>query len=387
MLRAVMLVVCWTSSVIASPSKPRPLQIVSTTSQKTYEHYIRQTNNQDLIALIPRMVFYGPNDMPRMFQIDEYSYTFTGAHHSPAGMYREPNPFFPWAHPGGLNDSTNATTFKFVVFPEPKDAVRSITEKIRYWRETIPSYQNTPLEGVFVWMFPVGTIFGEVLLVKNSKNEHWAFEVRVREKESEGLNKGWQMDSYRPFPNQRDLYTRALELAEKDQYKSDKKVAAFLEYLSVPRKLEVQTVADGFGGAAFKTRKAQYDYLPELPEAMVRELLETTPFQRSCGSYWTEAKENVPAMPTTRAAFHIVPRNSNLPVMHVDNEQCASCHDSTLKHATNFASSVGNNELWYGYVRGSDGILSFNPFAGGNGSKSFRRDLVDAGLMVESRVK
>lgn len=383
MLRAVSIAICWSTSVFAIATSSRPLQIVQDRDQKTYEHYIRQTNNKELISLIPRMVFYSESVIGRMFQIDEYTSSFNGAAPTPSG-YLEPNTFFPWKHPGGLTDSSNATTFKFIIFPEPKGAKRDISEKIQYWRQTVRTYGfNQPIDGVLVWLYPVGTIFGEVLLVRNSKNEHYTFEVRIRTKEEPGLDKGWTADSFRPFPAAEDLFNRVKQLAEKEEYQNDKQVAAFLAYLGKERKLERRTVSDDFGGTAFKKRTVGYEYLPPLPEKMVKELLTTTEFIHSCGSYWVHLDKNEsPGMPTTREAFHVVPHSSNLPMMHVDNEACMSCHDGPLNHATKFAGTI-NGELWYGYVRGSDRIFSFSVIDRGyHNSETIRQDLIKADVVA-----
>ncbi len=367
----------------ADSTPKRPLQLVSSADQKTYEGYIQRTGNADLISRIPEMVFYSEHEMPRMFQIDEFSGTFTGFHVSPGGTgYTEPNMFFPWKSPAGLRDASNAASFKFMILPAPKGETRANDEKIQVWREFVqPANGNSALEGSYRWEFPVGTTFGEVLLVRDPKNLHHVFEVRLRTKEAKGLEKGWVMDSLRPFRNVDELYQRSEKLAQTEEFRGDKKVEAFVDYLSEGHVLPVQYLADGvMGGNAFETDYAAIDYLPEVPEQFVVRLLQT-PFVSVRGEQWRQMAE-APSAPATKAAFHIVPNNANLAFVHVDKDSCMRCHSASMKHAVTFSGLAPNGSDWYGFVRGSDGILSFYPvIPQGNGSKTIRPEFIQAGIL------
>lgn len=375
-----------TLTSLSAKASFRPVQLVNESSQASYENFIRLTNNKELIELLPRMVFYTPNEITTYFQIDEYNDDFTGFRLIP--NYGEPNKFFPWANPGGITGEANATTFKFVIFPEPKGEKRENSEKIQWWKEVIPGPNgaNAPRYGVHRWMYPVGTIFGEVLLVKNRQGAALPFEVRTRTKRAAILDGGWDMESYKPFPSEKDLLQRAQELAaEGAGWAGDKQVTQLIDYLKSERRLNVGERHDRYfvNRQAFGTRQALFDYLPPVPEKFVVALLTTTPFKPSTGVYWRDDAKYPAANPTTQAQFHIVPHSSDLPYMYVDNESCMTCHDTVLHHTREFAGTTPQGGDWYGYVRGSDAIFTFHFMSGQGNGDNFKKEFVNADLLFK----
>src|ERR1700676_5593152 len=76
---------------------------------------------------------------------------------------------FPWGSPAGLHNSPNFKSFRFVSFPKG--------QSILWWRERL---SGDGARGSFVWLYPVGTTFGEVLLVTDPENHDYTFELRTR---------------------------------------------------------------------------------------------------------------------------------------------------------------------------------------------------------------
>jgi hypothetical protein len=54
-----------------------------------------------------------------------------------------------------------------------------------------------------------------------------------------------------------------------------------------------------------------------------------------------------------------VPAKYDAGFMQVDRTSCMRCHESTSKPVSDF--EPGRD--WYGHIRGSDGIFSFQPFS------------------------
>ncbi len=383
----VVLVFAFVQTIGALGIASAPIQLAAKPDQATFETFIRQTNNATLIELIPRMVFYNEVHIPRLFQIDEFSSFFTGFFISPGGSgFFEPNTEFPWTTPAGLRQNSNAANFKFVVFPEPKDKARALDEKIQWWTEMVaPAAFNAAIGGIKRWIYPVGTVFGEVLLVRNEKNEHVVFEVRTRTKKQAGYAKGWDMESYRPFPTAESLLVRLQQLIQLSQFSGNPAIEGLMTHLTTKKKLPLEILSDTSNTTkrAFGSRTVAIDKLPAISNEAVMELLTNTSFEASTGSYWLDEGDKSPSAPATDAPFHIVPRNANLAFIHTDNGSCMTCHDSAGEHARKFAFNAPSGNDWYGFVRGSDAIFSFQFMNRGNSSKSIKQEFVNAGLIQE----
>src|SRR5262249_30480471 len=105
------------------------------------------------------------------------------------------------------------------------------------------------------------------------------------------------------------------------------------------------------------------------------------------GQEWDKSKgtEAINA-PTTRASFHVVPKDYEGTYVEVSSKSCMRCHDSVQKHTDDFQPFRD----WYGRVRGSDNIFSFHIFDPASisyngfsnaGQISLRKELVDAGVL------
>lgn len=352
----------------AQEKKPR-LRLVSDKVHELYLSYWPKSTDPWLNALKKKdIIFYNEDAMPPAYQdfdgalqgVHSPSYNISAVRSEPIG---NANREFPWGSPAGLHDSPNFKAFRFVHIPEGKS--------IFWWRERLPRDSR----GCFVWEYPSGTVFGEILLVTDPEGYDWTFELRTRARSE----KGWTMNAFRPFTKQAELAARIKQLEPKWQAKPElvKLVRGEPEREEVARLINPHDLIT-IDATALAT------HLPEIDHDLVRKLLDT-PFKSALGQEWKRNADGYEAFaPSTQAAFHIVPKNYKGGFVEVSSNSCMRCHDSTLKHARDFQAFRD----WYGRVRGSDNIFSFHIFEPGsiayNGigrEPSLRRDLVDSGLL------
>jgi hypothetical protein len=303
----------------------------------------------------PDLILYTSKEMPSVFQHKANGYGELGfylsAHNfSGNGAERVGNANeFPWKNAGGTDRCTNVSTFKFLKLPKGYPAVWS-----RYESQTVygMDYRGNVLkrpDGVMHgWLFPVGTVFGEVLLMRGPDGYDYPFELRIRER----VNGAWAVDVFRQFPTAESLLSAVSGLPPFDG--RDSLIAHLTADVPLPRR----TLADTNHGTrrAFQVTASE-DYLPPISEEAATYLLTHTTFKSALGETW---RGTDCFAPTTKAPWHIVPANSEITFVGTDQESCMRCHDSTLMHVSEF--QFGRD--WYGKVRGSvDKILSFNPAA------------------------
>jgi hypothetical protein len=215
------------------------------------------------------------------------------------------------------------------------------------------------------WEFPRGTVFGEVLLVK----EH-VFEVRTRSKDEKGK---WQPNVYRPVVT-REEYDRAVRDLGGDPGEP---------------KVEIRRLRDGHPDRRAFDETAAIDVLSPQPEEVVLKLL-SRPFKQARGKPWIVAEAEGEAVeghaPSADSRFHIVPKDYDGGAVKVDQQTCMKCHADVKERE---AGDFDARRDWYGRVRGDDGIFSFSVFDPKSISKDraavlpVRLDarLTDAGLL------
>jgi hypothetical protein len=353
-----------------SPGKPR-LRLVSDQAHDVYLSFWPKSTDPWLNELKKKdIVFYNDQVMPAAYQdwdgglqgVHSPSYNISAVAGEPIG---NANREFPWGSPAGLHDSSNFKAFRFVVLPD---------EPIRYWRQRLPRDGS---RGTFVWQYPTGATFGEILLVTDPEGYDWTFELRTRTR----TDKGWTMNAFRPFTTPAELAARVKELVPnwRDRPELVKLVSG------APEKEETRRLANAHNLITFDSTNL-ITYLPAIDNELVRKLLQT-PFKSALGQEWKTGADGKEAFaPSTQAAFHIVPRNYKGGFVEVSSTSCMRCHDSTLKHARDFQESRD----WYGRVRGSDNIFSFHIFEPGSISyngfgnePALRQDLVRAGVLKQ----
>lgn len=302
----------------------------------------------DKIRKDSRLLIYTEKEMPKAYQ--DFAGALPGIHSpsynisadKPRELYGNPNVEFPWGSPAGTESvpDENFSTFKFLLLPKDKPIVVS--------KKFLPGDRRSS----YVWVYPEGAVVGEVLQIYY-KEKYFTFEVRLRSKSSDG----WKMTSYRPFATLKEFQRFCIFNGEE---------------LSVTDKRVYQS-HQIFKGDVTTTS------LGKLSDDLIKKAL-SQKFVNALGQEWNKDA----FAPTTEEAFHIVPKGFKAATIAVDTKSCTRCHESTLKHASDF----DFNRDWYGRVRGSDGIFSFHPFSPGVISysgiyqgESLRQELIDAGIV------
>lgn len=276
------------------------------------------------------------------------------------GMGGNANIEFPWRTPGGTDFSEGASnTFKFMRLPDRGGGVWPVV----WYRMTMDDNRIGP-HTVYAWVFPVGTVFGEVLALRDSKGAMHTYEVRLRIREATY----WDIEILRPFPREADL---AMLLVDKGQNFTAMRAAPVVS----KRLTDTLHRRVGFDVAAETVT------LPKLGEDLAAELLDSTPFKSAVGAAWRGDKAFAP---TSSEPFSIVPANYHGTFLGTDTDSCKRCHEHTLKHVDHF----DNQRNWYGRVRGSDQIFTWHPidpgsvsYAGGAQQVQFRESFVRAGII------
>ena len=187
-----------------APAQDEPrLRLVSKKTHDLYLSFWPKSNDEFLNELKKQdLIFYDDRAMPPAYQ--DFSGALQGVHspsYNISAVRSEPfgnaNREFPWGSPAGLHDSPNFKSFRFVAFPKGK--------AVLWWRERLAGDGG---RGTFVWQYPAGTTFGEMLLVTDPDGNDWTFELRTRTR----TDKRWNVNAFRPFPTQADLVKRVKEL-------------------------------------------------------------------------------------------------------------------------------------------------------------------------------
>ena len=270
----------------------------------------------------PNLLIYTSKEIPEAYQdwtgglpgIHSPSYNISAA--KPQEKFGNPNVEFPWGHPAGteLVPNDSMSSFKFILLPKG--------ESIKVYRKLLDGDRRSS----YLWEFPKGSIVGEVLQIYY-KDTHYTFEIRLRKKE----DVNWKISVYRPFSN----------LKEFSQYCKSNGVDLYYRDERISQSHQI------FKGDVVTTS------LEKIPDSLVRKALKET-FVNVLGQEWHGDAHAA----TTNADFHIVPKNYQAATIALTSNSCVRCHESVLKHASDF----DFRRDWYGRVRGSDGIFSFHPF-------------------------
>lgn len=396
-----------------SHSYAKDFQLVSKEREKSLRKFLPKTEELGLKKLYQKhLIFYTEAEMPPAFQHEGSVYStfnnFSAAARPgsyPAQYFGGQEPYgnanreFPWGSPAGLHNSKNFTDFKFIYLPTA----------VEYWTEVLPG-EGAPftaqLDGEggvpitimskksdsYVWKFPVGTVFGEVLLVEDKDGCHETFELRTRTRQ----RKGWTINVYRPFPT-RDHLLNAIQHTY-PHYEKNNQLKRLVTHLESTQELSSSELKNSHPKLIFQS-KALDDNLPAIPEEVVRKLLRTTPFRLVGAQVWHQQGGKEAYAPTTKAGFHIVPKDYKGSHLEISSKACMQCHDTCQLHVSHFQNFLNPQTLlnrdWYGLVRGSDNIFSFhifNPSCINNRRQDvthfpvvLNRKMLDAGILRRRR--
>lgn len=220
--------------------------------------------------------------------------------------YGNANRDFPWAVTSGLHLSPPSSyrVYKAASIPGPiayYQGPSRLRHNIFFGNEPTPT----------VWIYPAGTVFMEFLV--NNKTTPQTFEVRKRTKQENG---NWVPEIYRPFASVNDLPI----------------MDGLPPHLNPKYKAVSKKVVDGPGqiNATVDMIKVPHIDLPPNVE-----------FKKSSLIVTTDEDNNY------------IPKNF---LGNITN--CTACHTQVQKHSR----VITPDREWYGNVRGSDQIFSFNIF-------------------------
>ncbi len=287
---------------------------------------------------------------------------------------------FPFGRTGHPDDAKNTFVVDFFRLPREGSTLLPVV----YWKHE-PNANTHRIE----WMFPIGTIFGEVIFITDSSGRSHVFEIRTRTRKSDT----WEVDIFRPFPTAESL-AEALDLKrqERTTWATSSALANVLSHLRNPSTV----MADTFGGTHFKGAFAPInggvDKIPALnDETLVAELLRQTPFRSAKYSVWKQSGGLAAFAASTNENFSIVPKNYNAAHFEVTDAFCNRCHQDAGRPFKDYYRDV----IAYGELWGEDDTFSWHPFEAkhfvdGNGNvvsfnndnRKFRQDFVNAGIVV-----
>ena len=286
-----------------------------------------------------RIRFYDRKTMPLAYQdftpgalqgIHSPSYNISANRSEP---YGNGNIEFPWGKPAGTHRTDGVTSVKFINMPvNDKQEVIPIL----YWRDSDNNY---------TWIYPHGTVIGEILFM-----EDVCFEIRTRTRN----DSKWNVDVFRPYNNSKELKEQIIR--SYPNYKNDTELTALMKASDVIDE-DLMVLEDTQPNRRVFMSKIRRVLLPGISRDKATSLIASRPFKSSMGTTWLD-KPDSPQVPTVTSGFGIVPAKYDGDFVEVSSKSCARCHDSTNVHVRNF--DFGRD--WYGHVRGSDGIFSFHIF-------------------------
>ncbi|MEZ4752225.1 MAG: hypothetical protein R3B54_16800 [Bdellovibrionota bacterium] len=286
---------------------------------------------------------------------------------------------FPFSRIGTTDSPTNTFVVDFWKFPEQNGKPLPVV-----WWKREPNYITHRVE----WMFPKGTLLGEILFMIDDKGVWYPFEVRTRIRELDT----WTVDVYRPFPYA-DKLADALEnkRLEKAQWRSSPSITRLIEHLRNPNTLTPTTLQNSHFKNSFPPVKGAMDYLPGLDDnSILKDLLMDTVFESARYFPWKESGLLKSYAASTRSEFSIVPKNYDAGMFEVNEEFCNRCHkDAGRPFRDYYPNIIAYGELW-----GEDDAFSWHPFENKNfvnsagqvqnfnhDNRKFRQDFLDAGLL------
>lgn len=249
---------------------------------------------------------------------------------------------FPFRQAFGTDDVTNLRTLTFWKPPQRDGHAMPV----KWWRDTSRSRVH--------WIFPVGTIFGEVLFEQGPDGQSYAFEVRVRRRYREG----WDANLFRPFLSADALADAIVE--RRPEWRQSPKLKAAVEHLRNTSNLKPHAFTSIPYERVFPGIDGALDQIPDFDDpTLVAELLSETPFQSAEGSIWKENRGHLETYaPGSQADFAIVPKGYTGGMIAVNEISCNRCHGAAGRPLADFSYPIS----LYGEVWGEDRIFTWHPF-------------------------
>lgn len=286
---------------------------------------------------------------------------------------------FPFGRPAGFHEDD---AFVIDFWQLPRDGGGALRPVV-YWQRD-PNELTHRVE----WMFPRGTVFGEVLFLHTGET-YYPFEIRTRTRELDR----WVIDVYRPFATAGEL-ADALERkrAGNPAWAASAELDALIAHLRDDGTLQPASLAASHFASAFPQRTGAEDVLPGLTDnTILHELLLETPFSSVKDGVWKQSGSLRAYGATTDAAYSIVPRGYNGGLIAIDDDSCESCHRDAGRPFKDWYDNI----LAYGELWGEDETFSWHPFEAANfvdgsgavvnfnyDNRVMREDFVAAGVIA-----
>ena len=287
---------------------------------------------------------------------------------------------FPFGRPAGSREDV----LRVVDFWRlPRDASGALLPVVHWQRD--PNSITHRVE----WMFPAGTVLGELLFQIDESGEWWPFEIRTRVRRVDG----WTSNVFRPFPTA-ESFARELERrrGERPEWASSAEIDALIAHVRNPNTLSAARLSNTNFPGAFPTIDGSRDVLPPLSDtSILRTLLLETPFRSAIGAVWKEGGGLRTYAPTSESRFSIVPRGYNGGFLEVSDATCNRCHQDAGRPFRDWYDNI----IAYGELWGEDESFSWHPFETRNfvdasgrvvqfnhDNRRMRSDFVAGGVLV-----
>jgi hypothetical protein len=282
---------------------------------------------------------------------------------------------FPFAGVAGADNVTNIKSKNFWL--PPRDNTGNVIP-VKWWK--------TSRRGRWNWIHPKGTVFGEVLYQQGVDQQWYVFEIRVREKYSEG----WDVDVFRPFAKSTEM-ADAIR-AKRPDWQSVPELKNMVDHLVDKTTLKPYKLEAPFYQKIFIPITGSLDELPGIQDyKLIASLLRDTTFKSVKGKVWKTDGVQETYAPASSSDFNIVPKGYELGMIPVNEVSCNRCHQSTgvqLGHLDKELQLYG--EMW-----GEDRIFTWHLFEPNrkiygtfdevDGSRRINQRLIKAGLIQEGK--
>ncbi len=252
--------------------------------------------------------------------------------------------------PFGRGIGTAARSDNFVVdFWHAPRAAGALLPVV-YWQRDPNTYTHR-----VEWMFPKGTVLGEIIFQIDAAGVWFPFEIRVRERELDH----WRSDVYRPFPTGPDLAAALESAAATNPAWQTADVAALATHARNASTVAAETLGASHFASAFPATGGAKDVLPAVADpAILKYLLLEVPYRSVKGTPWKQHNGLVAHAATTQASFHIVPRDYDGGHLEVSDQACRRCHQDAGRPFKDWYGNV----LAYGELWGEDESFTWHPF-------------------------
>jgi hypothetical protein len=381
-----LLILSGNNALFADNANPKMIQILSAEQLKTYRAFVKTINIKDKrlkeILNDEDTLLVTDDAMPPAYQDstdDDHFGPFRNDADKPnfvAPLFEGRTFKFPFGQTGGLHQSPTMKKFNFLHLPKVNGKMLPI---VYYKKTTYPSTRNGRSSYRLYWLFPKGTVAGEVLW-HQGPNESFTFEIRTEERDLAY----WERNAFSLFPTSESAAAAIKQI--RPNWKEDKTLLSLIRQLEDPTTLKASVVEDTFG---IFSASGGIDVLPEeLNEAMAIELYNKFPLESRRNKNWKKHGDLISRAPTPnpKVSFSLRPQGDLSYPIAVNSTSCANCHREIGRP---FSDLVPRAVL-YGEIWGNDEVFFFHPWAPENlltnagemsdNRMNFRREFVEGGI-------